>query len=160
LFIDEKLGNLKGEFVQADPKNRDLSQAFVIDGGPENEKSHWYRYDVIRTAQAAHQSVNFDQNHYFTQGTIKLGGDKLKFIVSFHHVGVILNGIMEATAFAKLSFNDDPDDRDSAGEAFLPCSIEPFAFTYLTAVDDIKSAFSSWLDASLAIGLKEFGDRL
>jgi hypothetical protein len=67
---------------------------------------------------------------------------------------------MEGTAFAKLQFNDDPEDRDSSGEVFLPCSIEPFAFTYLTTIDDVKSAFINWLDASLAVGLKEFGDRL
>jgi Fic family protein len=159
-FILDKLMNLKEELEGADLRNRSISQVFVIDGGPENDRSHWYRTDVIRTAQATQQFVNFDQNHYFTQGTIRLGGDKLKFIVSFHHVGVVLNGIMEATAFAKLQFNGDPDDSESAGEVFLPCSIEPFAFTYITEIKDVQSAFSSWLDASLAISLKEFGDRL
>lgn len=159
-FISDKLENLKGELKEADPGNRGISQVFVIDGGPENEKSHWYRNDVIRTAQVAQQFVNFDQDHYFTQGTIKVEGDKLKFIVSFHHVGIILSGIMEATAFAKLQFDDDPDDRDTAGGVFLPCSIEPFAFTNVTKINEVESAFASWLDASLAVGLKEFGDRL
>jgi hypothetical protein len=154
-FILSKLGNLK----EAVPINRAVS-IIVIDGGPENDKSHWYRNDVIRTAQAAQKFVNFDQNHYFAQGSIKLGGDRLKFIVSFHHVGVILNGIMEATAFAKLQFDDDPEDGESAGEEFLQCSIEPFAFTYQTGIADVTAAFSNWLDASLAIGLKEYGDRL
>ena len=67
---------------------------------------------------------------------------------------------MEATAFAKLQFNDDKDADEATGEMFLPCSIEPFAFTYLTDVTGVKSAFSSWLDSSLAIALKDFGDRL
>lgn len=154
-FILDKLDNLK----EAVPKNRSVS-IIAINGGPENDKSHWYRNEVIRTAQAAQKFVNFDQNHYFAQGSIKFGGDRLKFIVSFHHVGVILNGIMEATAFAKLQFDDDPEDRVSMGEEFLPCSIEPFAFTYQTEIDKITSSFSNWLDASLAIGLKEYGDRL
>jgi hypothetical protein len=158
-FILAKLEDLKEELNEAAPRNRSVSLA-VTDGGPENEKSHWYRNEVILTAQAAKQFANFDQNHYFTQGTIKLGGDKLKFIISFHHVGIILNGIMEATAFAKLQFDDDPEDKESAGGVFFPCSIEPFAFTYMTDINDVGSAFSSWLDASLAVGLKEFGDRL
>jgi hypothetical protein len=145
-FIEDKLGNLK----LAVPRDRNVS-IIMMNGGPENERSHWYRNDVIRTAQAAQKFVNFDQNHYFSQGSIKLSGDRLKFIVSFHHVGVMLSGIMEATAFAKLQFDDDPDDRESMGEEFLPCSIEPFAFTYQTRIDDVASAFSNWLDASLAI---------
>jgi hypothetical protein len=73
---------------------------------------------------------------------------------------MILNGIMEATAFAKLQFNDDPEEGESSGGVFVPCSIEPFAFTHLTNVCDIESGFSRWLDASLAVGMKEFGDRL
>jgi len=158
-FILDKMEDLTEELKKAAPRDRSVSLT-VFDGGPENERSHWYRNDVILTAQAAKQFANFDQSHFFTQATIKLGGGKLKFVVSFHHVGLILNGIMEATAFAKLQFNDDPDDRESAGEVFLPCSIEPFAFTYLTEISHVESAFSSWLDASLAVGLKEFGDRL
>jgi len=154
-FVEDKLENLK----EAVPKNRAVS-IIVINGGPDNEKSHWYRNEVIRTAQTAQKFVNFDQNHYFAQGSIKLGGDRLKFIVSFHHVGVVLNGIMEATAFAKLQFDDDPEDREITGETFLPCSIEPFAFTYQTQINEVSSAFSNWLDAALAIGLKEYGDRL
>jgi len=154
-FISTKLENLR----DAVPTNRATS-ILVTDGGPENDKSHYYRNEVIKTAQAAQKFANFDQNHYFIQGSIKLGGDRLKFIVSFHHVGVVLNGIMEATAFAKLQFDDDPEDRDSSGGAFLQCSMEPFAFTYRTNITDVTSAFMNWLDASLAVGLKEYGDRL
>jgi hypothetical protein len=158
-FVKSKMEGLRRELKRAVPGDSTVTLA-VSNGGPENDKAHWYRNEVIQTAQAAQQFVNFDQDHYFVQGTIKLGGDRLKFIVSFHHVGVILSGIMEATAFAKLQFNHDPEESDSAGELFVRCSIEPFAFTYLTQVKDVESAFSGWLDASLAVGLKEYGDRL
>jgi hypothetical protein len=157
-FLEGKLEDLKAELRRASPRSNSISS--VTDGGPENEKSHWYRNDVIQTAQAAQQFANFDQNHYFTQGALRQSGNRLKFVVSFHHVGMILNGIMEATAFAKLQFNDDPEEGESSGGVFVPCSIEPFAFTHLTNVCDIESGFSRWLDASLAVGMKEFGDRL
>ena len=132
----------------------------VMDGGPENDKAHWYRSEVIQTAKAAQQFANFEQNHYFAQGTLRVGSDRMKFIVSFHHVGMMLNGIMEATAFAKLKFDDGPDDEGITGESFINCSVEPFAFTYLTRVSEVQSAFQRWIDASFAIGLKEFGERL
>jgi len=67
---------------------------------------------------------------------------------------------MEATAFAKLQFDNDPEDGESMGEDFLPCSVEPFTFTYQTGIADVTPAFLNWLDASMAIGLKEYGDRL
>ncbi len=158
-FVESKFDDLREELKKAIAKNNTITIA-VIDGGPENEKAHWYRNEVIETARAAHQFANFDQNHYFTQGTIRLDADRFKFVVSFHHVGFVLSGIMEATAFAKMQYNDDPDDLDGRGEAFRQCSIEPFAFTYLPDINSVRSAFQSWLDSSLAVGLKEFGDRL
>jgi hypothetical protein len=157
--VQAKLEELREELKRAGPKSQLVSMN-LIDGGPENDKAHWYRNEVIQTAQAAQQFANFDQNHYFTQGTIKVGSDRLKFIVSFHHVGVVLNGIMEATAFAKMQFSEDPDETHGTAELYRQCSVEPFAFTYLTKVDDVKSAFQGWLDRSLAIGIKEYGDRL
>lgn len=132
----------------------------AMDGGPENDRAHWYRNEVIQTAKAAQQFANFEQNHYFTQGTLRIGGDRLKFVVSFHHVGIALNGIMEATAFAILRFDEDPEAEGLARDVFQPCSVEPFAFTYLTQVSEVEAAFQTWLDASFAIGLKKFGDRL
>ena len=158
-FIQEKLETLKAEMQPAVPRGQQFF-FLIADGGPENDRSHWYRNDVIQTAQAAKQYANFDQSHFFTQGTVRYGGTRMKFVVSFHHVGFVLNGIMEATAFAKLQFDDDPDEIGAVPETFLPCSVEPFAFTYLTNIKDVEAAFHSWLDASLAVGLKEFGDRL
>jgi len=33
-------------------------------------------------------------------------------------------------------------------------------FTYNTNVQDIEAAFTRWLDAALAVAVKEYGDRL
>jgi hypothetical protein len=82
------------------------------------------------------------------------------FVTSFHHVGRELSGIMEATAFATLESFEDSEDRRSAPENFFACSLEPLVFTYNTKVEDIETAFARWLDAALAIAVKEYGDRL
>jgi hypothetical protein len=67
---------------------------------------------------------------------------------------------MEATAFSKLVSYEDSDDRESVSERFSLCSVEPFVFTHLTKVNEITDAFNRWLDAALAVAVKEFGDRL
>ena len=82
------------------------------------------------------------------------------FVVSFHHVGRELTGIMEATAFAKLESYEGSEDRESVTESFFLCSLEPFVFTHQTKPQDIATAVDRWLDAALAVGLKEFADRL
>ena len=132
----------------------------ITNDGPNNSKSYWYRNEVIRTAQAFQKFANFDQNHYFTQGSLRLIAERFKFVVSFHHVGTVLNGIMEATAFAKIQFDDEAEGLGNGNEEFLRCSVEPFVFTYLTDINSIADSFANWLDGCLAIALKDFGDRL
>ena len=76
------------------------------------------------------------------------------------HVGRELSGIMEATAFARLESFEDSDDRELVSQDFFLCSLEPFVFTYKTKEQDITDSFARWLDAAVAVAIKEYGDRL
>jgi len=132
----------------------------INDGGPDRGNAHWYKFEVVQSAKEAGKFANFAEDHYFIKGSIRVNTERLIFVVSFHHVGRDLSGIMEATAFSKLETYEDSDDRESASERFSLSSIEPFVFTYKTRAIEIAEAFSRWLDAALAISFKEFGDRL
>jgi Fic family protein len=135
-------------------------QISVRYGGPDWENAHWYRFEVGESARDARKFANFAENHYFIRGSIRVNRERLLFVVSFHHVGRELSGIMEATAFSKLESYEDSEDRESVSERFSLCSVEPFVFTHKTKVDEIADAFSKWLDAALAVAIKEYGDRL
>jgi hypothetical protein len=67
---------------------------------------------------------------------------------------------MEATAFARLESYEHSDDRELVSEDFSPTSLEPFVITWKTRENEITNAFERWLDAALAVAIKEFGDRL
>ena len=142
----------------------------IEDGGTGTDKAHWYRSDVIFSAKASEKwdaikvlgkngedvFVNFDEDHYFVKASMSVGKERLVFVTSFHHVGRELSGIMEATSFARLE-TEGPDERITD---FFLCSIEPFVFTNKTTLPGITAAFARWLDAAIALAIKEFGDRL
>jgi hypothetical protein len=132
----------------------------INDGGPDKGNAHWYRFEVVQSAKEAGKFANFDEDHYFIKGSIQVNRERLIFVVSFHHVGRELTGIMEATAFSKLVFYEDSDDRDSVSERFSLCSVDPFVFTNKTKTNEIADAFGRWLDAALAVAVKEYGDQL
>jgi hypothetical protein len=132
----------------------------MTDGGPDHANAHWYKYDVINSAHKTGKFVNFDEDHYFVKASIRVGRERLVFVVSFHHVGRELSGIMEVTAFSQLESFEDSDDRESVSEAFILCSLQPYVLTYNTKEPDIKDSFARWLDAALAVAIKEYGDRL
>lgn len=132
----------------------------IRDGGPDRENAHWYKFEVVQSAKEADKFANFAENHYFIRGSIRVNRERLIFVVSFHHVGRELTGIMEATAFSKLESYEGSEDRESVSERFSLCSVEPFVFTHTTKVNEIADAFGKWLDAALAVAVKEYGDRL
>lgn len=132
----------------------------VFEGGPDRGNAHWYKFEVVKSANESGKFANFSEDHYFIKASIRADRERLVFVTSFHHVGRDLSGIMEATAFAQLESFEGSDDRESVSQAFFVCSLEPFVFTYKTNEDEIKAAFSRWLDGALAVAVKEYGDRL
>jgi len=132
----------------------------VTDGGPDRGNAHWYRYEVIKSANEAGKYANFTEEHYFVKASIRAERERLVFVVSFHHVGRDLSGIMEATAFARLETYEQSEDREYASQDFFVCSLEPFVFTHRTTDLEIADSFARWLDTALAVAIKEYGDRL
>ena len=132
----------------------------IADGGPDHDNAHWYKFEVVQTANEAGKFANFTEAHYFLKASVRVARERLVFVTSFHHVGRVLSGIMEATAFAKLESYEDSEDRGVASQEFHVCSMEPFVFTYRTSKQEIQDSFSRWLDTALAIAIKEYGDRL
>ncbi len=132
----------------------------LAEGGPDRDNAHWYKFEVVKSGEASGKFVNFNEAHYFIKATIRVGRERLVFVTSFHHVGRDLSGIMEVTAFARLESYENSEDRELASEDFFPTSIEPFVITWKTRENEITRAFERWLDAALAVAVKEFGDRL
>jgi hypothetical protein len=135
-------------------------EIFVGEGGEDKGNAHWYKYEVAASANDIGKFANFSEAHYFVKATIRADRERLVFVTSFHHIGRELSGIMEATAFATLESFEDSDDRLSVKENFFVCSLEPFVFTNKTNVDEVTVAFTRWIDAALAVAIKEYGDRL
>jgi len=153
---------LEQAFAEIKPTLNEVGEPtiYVRDGGSDWKNSHWYKFEVVQSAKEAGKFANFAEDHYFVRGLIRVNTERLTFVVSFHHVGRDLTGIMEATAFSKLESYEDSEDRESVSERFSLCSVEPFVFTHSTKVNEIADAFGKWLDAGLAVAVKEYGDRL
>ncbi len=132
----------------------------ISDGGPDRDNAHWYKFEVVNLGNAAGKYVNFDEAHYFVKASIRVGRERLVFVTSLHHVGRVLSGIMEATAFARLEAFEESEDRQRVSQDFTACALEPFVFTYKTLEEEIEQAFERWLDTALAVAIKEYGDRL
>ena len=133
---------------------------FLLDGGPDVRNSYWYKKEVVDSARESGKWVNFAEGHYFLKATMRYGQVRLVFVTSFHHIGRELSGIMEATAFAFLEFYEEENDRVVTSERFFTCSLEPFVLTWNSDAQRLAVPYDKWLDAALAIALKEWGDHV
>ena len=136
------------------------TQINITNGGPDYGNDHWYKFEVIQSANENNKFANFSEDHYFLKASMRAARERLVFVTSFHHVGRELTGIMEATCFARLESYENSEDREYVAQEFFICSLEPFVFTYKTDAKEIAGAFTRWLDAALAVAIKEYGDRL
>lgn len=159
---DQAQASLENSFYEIELTVAEAGPAdsFVQPGGSDRGNAHWYKFEVVTSAKEAGKFANFSEDHYFIKGSIRAARERMVFVISFHHVGRDLTGIMEATAFSNLESYEDSEDRKSVDERFFVCSIEPFVFTHQTDVDEIRDAFNRWLDQALAVAVKEYGDRL
>jgi hypothetical protein len=155
LMLEQTLSRLSEPLSQVA-----LPQINIGDGGPDWGNAYWYKFEVIQSANESGKFANFAEDHYFVKAAMRVARERLVFVTSFHHVGRELSGIMEATAFARLESYEDSEDRQYAAQDFFLCSVEPFVFTYKTNEVEITDAFARWLDAAVAVAIKEYGDRL
>ena len=145
----------------------------VIDGGPDYNNGHWYGFDALETAEYPNQRINLSEPRYSVRLSIDplISADntpRLTFVVSMHHTGRQLTGIMEATALAQIRIHNHDDEappftfghtliRALIGvdmSNFKNCAAEPFTFTWNDPVEDISGRFADWTEARFGVALR------
>ena len=137
----------------------------VLKGGPE-EREHWYRQQVVQTANNSGHRVNFRESRFFVRLTLNPSSiarlPRLIFVVSLHHTGWQLNGIMVATAFALIEHYDDVAEPAEARviPPTIDCTLDPFYFNADNDADALLPHFREWIEQRLSMALRQWGEYL
>jgi len=121
----------------------------VSSDGLSMQEAAVYQDEVWRSASEVEIFANFAEEHHFVSGLIRVNTASLSFVLSLHHIGREVTGIMQAIAFSKLGSG-----------RFSLCSTEPFVFTHLSDLSSLEAPFATWLDDALGVALTNFIDRL
>ncbi len=138
-------------------------QPHIEVGGPGN-REHWYKTEVVVTAKNALNWANLTESRFFVR--LSLDNDlwdsyatrhpRLVFVISLHHVGRELSGIMEATAFALIEHYPDDHSEETpqpSSPYFRDCTVNPFTFTWESDVASTNTRFVQWMEQRLSIAL-------
>ena len=137
----------------------------IIDCGGPGDREYWYRAQVVQTAEDANHRANLNEDRFF----IKLSTNpqdqsrtpRLIFVVSLHHVGRQLTGIMAATAFAQIVNVQDyrvEGAEETADPDFRNCTIDSFTFTWDDDAESVAHRFTAWIEAPLGIALRHWSE--
>ena len=156
--------SLRGSEISQRLNQAGLSVQDAIDQGGPGDKEHWYRAEVVTTANNAKNWVNFNESRFFVK--LSLNNDRMNseasrqprlvFVISLHHVGRELTGIMAATAFARIEHYQE----DTASEMSVPgspyfkdCTVNPFTFNWQDDAEAVTRRFVDWTEERLGVAL-------
>ena len=138
----------------------------IVRGGP-GDREHWYWGQVTDTARNAKYWANPNESRFFVR--LSLDNDfsdadairhpRLVFVVSLHHVGRELSGIMAATSFAVIEHHPDVDFGEARlpeGPYFKDCTVNPFTLTWETNAVAITPGFIQWVEGHLGVALRHW----
>ena len=138
----------------------------IDDGGPGNNEN-WYDQQVVRTAQETRHWANLNEPRFFVK--LSLIPDTpgrhpaLSFVISLHHTGRQLSGIMVATAFLQVDFYPNytsVTSQTASGVNYWICTYDPFTFTWESDVGSVEPHFFDWIERALLRALEYWQDFL
>ena len=140
--------------------------SFIDQGGP-GDREHWYRSQIVQTAVNSGHWANWNEARFFVKLSLvpdrASGYPRLVFVVSLHHTGRQLTGIMTATAFALVGRqqpNSIAETEEGADGSFTDCTPEPFTFTWENDPENLLPRCARWTEQCLAMALRQWGDYL
>ncbi len=160
VYLESQASSIRQQLSEAG-----LNVECATDGGGPGNREHWYRAQVVQTARDASHWANLNEDRFFIKLSVNPQDQsrtpRLIFVVSLHHVGRQLTGIMAATAFAQIvNFQDygvegaeEPADPD-----FRNCTIDSFTFTWDDDAESVARRFTAWIEAPLSIALRHWSE--
>ncbi len=172
--VGQTLRNRAADYlvVQAEQLSQSLYESdmpirYAMDDGGPGKHEGWYHEQVVRTAQETGHWVNMNEPRFFVKLSLIPDGpgrhSALTFIISLHHTGRQLTGIMAATAFLQVDFYPNYTSETlptASGVNYWICTYDPFTFTFENDTNSIELRFFDWIEEALLRALDHWQDFL
>ena len=156
-ILVQKLVDVSSEFER---QGLELGH-WVRSAGPGDREEDYWWYQIVNTAKRLGHWANWSENRYWVQANVSFEKLRLVYVVSLHHVGAPLSGVMAGTCFGEISwYNGDEEPAVGPDKQAVDCSDTAFTFTEKDKNDQVLTQFSEWIDESLAVALRVFGAAL
>ncbi len=156
-FLEQKLEDVSWEFER---QGLELAH-WVRSAGPGAAEEDYWWFQIVNTAKRLGHWANRSEARYWVQANVSFEKLRLVYVISLHHVGAPLSGVMAATCFGEVWwYNGDEEPAVGPDKQAVDCSDTAFTFTERDRNDQVLTQFNEWIDESLAVALHVFGAAL
>ncbi len=157
--VEARLGEAKAEFDALR-----VPFTWSVDSGGSHDvpdRGYYWQHQIVQTARRLDYWANQQENKYWIRSYLTLDEDRLRLVVSVHHYGLPVSGIMAVSAFAEIlhraSADDDDADQHHVNRELVDCIDSEFTFNEADDGDQLHRDLESWLDDALAVTLRILG---
>jgi len=119
----------------------------------DEEQLGWYRYQTIAVAKKLDYFANLSGFKTWAVLRIELNGLRTEILISFHHTGREIRGLMAASACAYHRVPSEEFELSLAQDIEV-LTVEPFDFSYLDDSTKLRARFRAWLEEVVVAGLE------
>ena len=153
----------QAEYIQQRLLEANLRVYCDVYNGSQSAWKTWYASQIVKAAQEAGHWANFNEESFLIRLSMTPmaqghgGYPGLTFLISLHHIGRQLSGVMAATAHALIEFQPHgfiEQENPSLGENYRNCSTNPFTFVWDNDANEIAPRFFDWIAETLSEALR------
>ena len=156
----QDLGNqLADQFRVLDPS----ANFTVYRAGPPDERSTWWRAQIIRAARHARFFVNLAHGTWWAQLRLSVSGEALRFVVVTQKVGQGETGVIALTVFAEsvpIVVDDQPELQRQFRTLLRASDAESATFVVTDDVEARWPEVADIIDRTLAATIARFAEGL
>lgn len=147
--LEELADQLESELGLLAPPN-DSFKFFADQNRVGDDKSHWFRYQVIEAAKALGYFANMSSYHAWARLVLVMAG-RSEILLSLHVLGQEYRGVLVGSVCIY--------EKDQQGDFVYPASHvvaltdEPFQVNYKEAKETVADRFAEWFDQAVIKGL-------
>lgn len=153
-YLEVQRAELSSVFESLDSATR----VGVFTGSPDDERGHWWRRQLIRSANSVDFYANLEHGSWWTSLKVDVLDETLSYVVAVQKVGHGESGVLAITAFADLRLPGE--EAASASPAFTPTGDDG---VFIVNSEDLNGRWAEiveLLDRTLAAAVDRLGRAL
>lgn len=158
--LTDYISNVRSQFLDAFKSVDPATEAVVYQAKPPDDRAHWWRAQLVRTANAVDFYTNLLGGSWWTQLKLTVFGLTMRYVVAIQKVGRGDTGVLAVTSFAEAVDVHAEAESSRPASLLTPNPDDSVTLLYSDSADARWPEIHELADRTLAAAIAGFSSRL